>query len=185
MQWNMLRKKWFTSKKYSVCTKLGLWTKNTRQVCQTFTRGFQSNIFKKKCFLEETLFILIWDLEWKTIGRVVKLASYMTTKRKWSKTCFFRKATFSCFFSFLRVNDFRQSWEPQSTCPKERSGAFQLTKNLLVIILQVWAKNMSEIWWNVFSMAFSAEFKVSSRKFWCTTFFEKVRLLLSIRDFER
>ena len=145
----------------------------------------RATFLRKKCFLEQTLLILIWDLEWKTIGRVVKLASYMTTKRNWSKTCFFRKATFSCFFSFLRVNDFRQSWEPHSTCPKERSGAFQLTKNFLVIILQVWAKNMSETWWNVFSMAFRAEIKVSRRILWCTTFFGKVRLLLSIRDFER
>ena len=145
----------------------------------------RATFLRKKCFLEQTLLILIWDLEWKTIGRVVKLASYMTTKTNWSKTCFFRKAKFSCFFSFLRVNDFRQIWEPQSTCPKERFGAFQLTKNLLVIILQVWAKNLSEIWWKVFSMAFRAEFKVSRRTFWCTTIFGKVRLLLSIRDFER
>ena len=48
--------------------------------------------------LEETLFILIWDLEWETIGRVVKPASYMTTKKNWTKNLFFKKATFSCFF---------------------------------------------------------------------------------------
>ena len=77
----------------------------------------RATFLRKKCFLEETLFILIWDLEWKTIGRVVKLASYKTTKRNWSKTSFFKKATFSCFFYFLRVNDFRESWEPHSSCP--------------------------------------------------------------------
>ena len=82
---------------------------------KTLLEASRATILRKKCFLEETLFILNWDLEWETIGRVVKLASYMTTKKNWSKTCFFKKAIFSCFFSFLRVNDFRQSWEPQST----------------------------------------------------------------------
>ena len=98
MQWNMLRKKWFTLKRYSVCTNFGLWTKTLSRFVKPLLEASRATILRKKCFLEETSFILIWDLDWKTIGRVVKLVSYMTTKRNWSKTCFFKKSHIPMLF---------------------------------------------------------------------------------------
>ena len=89
MQWNMFRKKQFTSKRHSVCISFGLWTKNTRQVCQTFTRGFQSNIFKKKMFSGRNIVYL-------NLGLRVK------NKQPGCQTCFLhdddKKLKWSMFF---------------------------------------------------------------------------------------
>ena len=128
MQQNMLRKKRFTSKRYSVCTNLGLWTKNTRQVCQTFTRGFQSNIFEKKMFSGRNIVYLNLGLRLK-ISRPGCQTCFLYDDEKKLKRCFFKKPHSHAFSTFLEWKTFHRIENRNLLVQKNVLGLFNWQKN--------------------------------------------------------
>ena len=162
--------------------------KHSACLSNLYSRGPEQNFEESIVFWKKHFFIPIWHLDWKTTGRLVKLASYATTRRNLSnmlKSNKFLKKPPSHVLSTL--SEWLQTELRTAIYLSKRKfwGLSNWQKIFLSSFSEFEQKNMSEIWWNLFSMALRAEFKVSGRTFWCTTLFWKVRLLLSIWDFDR
>ena len=145
----------------------------------------RATFLRKKCFLDETLFILVWDLEWKTNDRVVKLASYMTTKKNEVKHVFLKKPHSHVFSTFFEWMTFDRVENRNLLVQKNVLGLFSWQKLFLSPFSKFEQKTCQR-----FGETFSAwlselKSRCPEEHFDAQHFFGKVRLLLSIRDFER